>query len=1283
MTDRFGTIPIEPPHSRPAPPSRPGPGVENAGGAGDKDGSGVGGEAATTGPTPTSPPRLGAQRPREPQPGRRPPRNPVGERPTGNSVRDRRKPTPATPGRRKPAATPSGQGKLLLLFLVALLLAGYAALGFFGVPYYFKTILPGSYAAMTGLHLETGEVTFNPFNFHLSLKRLRIHDTDGSEIVGLAALNVDLAPLSLLRNSLVSNSLRIDGLSAEVVRNADGAYNIARLIGQSPGAGPSEIIDFSDLPIVFSLNNIQISNSSLRFTDIPADKRHLLEDIQLELPTFSNFPFQANSYLRPHFSATVNGSPVELTGQAHLGEGGDQATRLSLDLHDFDLATYVGYLPFKPPASFEKGRGDGTIALSFDPTAAKGDQLSFAFDLELKGLDLAGSQQNFSLTAPGAQVNGTFRPVSRTIHLHNLTLREPLLRTFGPSLLATWNRLRNDHLADGSIPFALTVDALLVDNGTVEQLAAAGGGTGAEKPLATWQGVQLSVKEYSTDPTGRAEEFGAFRCTAERGGSATLFTWQGNFTGSQQLAGPLTVIKAESGRLLQVAGAAKDFATRGSVDIKGQLHLRPLAGQEGGPPGELAFQLREAEVVVQDFALLDGKKSLLATPLLRLAPLFWDESGIDFGLAQLQGATARFDYRLPPSLRHLTTGRYRLQGLEFDGRATLATGSADEREIDLTSLSLRAGGLVAAEKGKMGSVELTAALDSGGRLSGKGDISLAPFSLTLQSEFTDLPLATLRWLSGTSSFAGVVGKLSGKGQLSLPGKSFSGELQVAQLSRTGAKSGLLGWESARFEEFNYTATPFHLGIARLLINEAELVVLRQEGQADLLQQLASLFTDLLPKAAAKGGTTGKGGASDRGRAISPLDIQSLALDAGRILLRDQRLSPPWQAELSDFSGELSAIHATAAAKASPFAFSGNLDGSEISLEGEIELFAAAANGNCRLMIDSLPLASFHEQLTPRLDINSGIGEVRLELLARRQDGQRQLNGFVELTNLEPLSPDAASALPLALLTGANDGFRLPFDFRPAPGEESVFIDEMIRQFQGLVLKATVSPLLLASGDFSDLVDREFAEFRPGEFMLSDRGREVTSRFSALLIAHPRVGLQLSGGVDPAVDGQALAEQLLEVELARVQRENERLYKQWQERRTAYYEQRRQQQEAAARSGATGATGSIVESDIPTNLLEEFVPIQPATVAVSQEMLLDLARKRLEVLHQYFTTQLSLPPGQITIVEPTVPAGAAAGVTAGTAPAAADAAAGAAGTGAAGAGTGAGNGVQIKLTTMGG
>lgn len=1135
---------------------------------------------------------------------------------------------PATPPvkKKRPAAKPSppreprkNSGMVWLWLIIPVVVTGiYSLLTYYGIPYYFTEIIPGKVKEKTGFILDPGEISFNPFTFEFAVSSTRVSSEEDVSVVSLKSLTARFAPLSLLRHDFVCNSIIIDTLELDISRDAAGNYNIKKLLGIDEEKVTSEIIDFSDLPFFFSLNNIAVRNSTIRFTDTPTGKKHLIEKIELDLPTFSNIPFQADQYLRPHFSAIINGSPVELTGQAHFGDSGDklQASKLSCQLHDIDLPTYAEYLPFEIPFTFTQGKVNGTIDIMFSSEDKQGDRIIFGFELQVADATLQEKGQKLAVDTPLALINGSIRPISRSLHLSNITLREPRMTSSNGSLAGSVQAFLSKKESPSAIkgvtvpPYGVTIDLLILDNGSLT----IGQPGSAESADTTWKSCQLSLKDYTSMPKKKDAAYGAFRMSAESANGAYL-TWQGSIIGPHAAEGSLHIVKMEADSLLDTIGSGKDLDLTGLVDMKGKLHV----SAEKAPDGDIEYKLSEASVTIQNFALLSEKKQILTTPVAQASPVSLHNGAINFGNILLKDGAASFAHgQLPKALTHFGTARYRLQGIEFDGRISVAMSKNKDDEILFEDITIKANQLDAPDTAKT-NISILGKTSNAAILKAQGNVRLAPFNLSLKSGFSDFPLQeTLNLFVGTQVLPRLTGKLSGKGTVLLPQKSFAGELYATNIVIAGNGGADTSCDKAHIQDINSTAHPFHFGASRSIVDGCTVLLPITRETTDPMLQFAEFLRSHLPS----GDTSGE----KKKITISPVDIQAIDFTNGRLQIIDNRLSPAWQGEATDFSGSITNIHSAASASTSSFTFSGLLDDSQFTISGETDFFQQKQNGHYRLSLDNYPLASFHHQLAQSLDINTGDGEVSLRLENTWQDKELATTALLQLTNVEPLSAAADSALPLALLTGQDNSFSMQIDLtRPAPTGQIALAEAAISQFQTLVVKATVSPLLLASGDFTDLIGNEFAEFRPGEFMLSEKGREALTRYSALLIAHPHIGLEMYGGVDMVIDRQALQQQLEAVEQKRVDLINKKRNEEWEAEKASYEASLQQRQ------SKTGPNGAIVEVDIPKKILIEPTQVQPVPVAVDDAMLLELANKRLNVLQQYFTTQLVLHPDRITVV----------------------------------------------------
>jgi hypothetical protein len=186
--------------------------------------------------------------------------------------------------------------------------------------------------------------------------------------------------------------------------------------------------------------------------------------------------------------------------------------------------------------------------------------------------------------------------------------------------------------------------------------------------------------------------------------------------------------------------------------------------------------------------------------------------------------------------------------------------------------------------------------------------------------------------------------------------------------------------------------------------------------------------------------------------------------------------------------------------------------------------------------------------------------------------------------------------------------------------------------QTLLVKATVSPWLLAGDDFSALQEQRFVLFSAGQSELDTISQDSLRSFVELLAVHPQLGLTLTGLADPIQDRAAILQLIEEKEKTRVARINEQQLQQWEARQQ---EARQQKKQLAAAKTPKPVTqpGKIIEQDIPP-IEARPAPIQPEPVSAPDALLHDLARERAMQVYDYFTTKMGIDSKRISLEEAT-------------------------------------------------
>ncbi len=1122
-----------------------------------------------------------------------------------------------------PAAGRSNKVVFILAAVLVLLPLFYSLGGFWLVPLYMSRALPARLAEKTGMTMSMQAIDFNPFTFKFSVQGLRLQPARPvsaiPEMLAVARIDADLAPLSLLRSDLVSNRLAIEGLDLNIIRSQDKRYNIEEFFRTEKTGSASDIMSFSELPFLFSLNNISIRNSKVTFQDIPAAATHTLDQVELDLPSFSNFPFQADEYIRPRFSAVINGSKIALTGQAALPAGDGQAnleTKLSCRIEALDLPVYFNYLPASLPITLTKGKADGNLQLSFSrATKKEGAKISLHFAGEIAGMEIAGKEKPISAAIPKTTLEGSFFPISRALHINKLSFEKPQFTspaTLDLNTLAVFLPAVGEKAAQKTTS-EVVIDLLQMEDGRLDIPAAK-----KQKQKNAWESLQLSIKDYARNgKTGTsATGGGSFSLSGEKSDSDIAFSWQGRFNERFSPVGRFTLDNLPAAAFFAAIGMAPETVRSGTANLQGILALT----KKTTAPAALVTDLSQAEVTLQGLKLLSGKEQWLDAPTLKLAGFRKKASQVDLGDLRLENGAVTLDSdKLPEIFQSVAAknSKLSLQSLDYSGKITVSGKSAGP--LTLTSVLLQAKSLKGTDKQDMESLLFSAKVNETGLVKAKGAARLAPFHLSLNTGFSGIEARTLLpWFSTLPLLTEARSVISGKGLLSLPDRSFSGQLRLdnAVFNRDGKP--LLNWQSCDLQGLAYSRTPFHLGIALMEIDQPVMNWQRSARETHPAAQFGTFLQGLLP-AQGKTPPQGKGTIS-----ISQLDIQEIRLKNGKVQYSDSRLSPPWSTVIQGLDGTITGLHSHAAKEQSQFTFSGVLNQTPFTVNGSADFFSTDQNGQAAVTISDLPLSTFGKYLPDSLGIDKSAGSFTMN--SSSSWNGKQLTGKTQylFSGLRPVSPEAEAALPLALLRNAEGRVALNVNPVRSLSEGSVpLLQDTLTTFQRQLLKAKVSPLLLASGDYTDLVGNEYADFQPGSFTLTENGHKILSRFSAFLGAHPSVGLRLTGCADRIIDGKAMQKQLEEVEAKRVEQENRRRKAAWQKERDLDLERRRAQQQLDGEQG-------IIEEDLPLQESSAYAPIHPAPVVIDDSMLEDLAMERAARVQALLTEKLALDPARIVV-----------------------------------------------------
>ncbi|SOZ08526.1 DUF748 domain-containing protein [Cupriavidus taiwanensis] len=260
------------------------------------------------------------------------------------------------------AATPRGRLAMRVAGGVAAALAVFGLAGYFGGPPLIKHLVEKQATEALGRKVTLGQAQVRPFELAATLTDLTIYERDGkTPALTLGEVQADTSLASVWHLAPVVDNLHVDRLAVHVVRGADGRMSFAD-VQEKFAALPPKPADAE--PARFSVNNIAVTGSSVRYDDKLLDTTLRVDNLTLTLPFLSNLPHDVEIVTRPTLSAQVNGTPLALDGEV-LPFADSRQTRLNINLDGLEVARMMAFAPTLRDAEVKSGKLDTRLTVAF------------------------------------------------------------------------------------------------------------------------------------------------------------------------------------------------------------------------------------------------------------------------------------------------------------------------------------------------------------------------------------------------------------------------------------------------------------------------------------------------------------------------------------------------------------------------------------------------------------------------------------------------------------------------------------------------------------------------------------------------------------------------------------------------------------------------------------------------------------------------------------------------------------------------------------------------------
>ncbi len=291
------------------------------------------------------------------------------------------------------------------------------AFGFLALPPLVKHF--ATKAASDALHRTVliEELRINPITLSVRIKGLSMSELGStSPFFTVNELYANLEMSSIFRGVSVLKAIKVKAPYIKIVRRDDATYNVDDIL--------AELLKPSDPPAQYSINNIELVDGKIEFEDRPAHAKHSVTDIQLAIPFLSNLPYQTEIFVKPNFSANINGSLINLKGQLKpFGKNHESNIMLALD--HLDLARYFAYIQLPQKLNVPSAILDSNLTISFIQPPSQPPLITLSGNISLKDAVINDSKNNtlarFSLLAVQLQSANLTR---KQIQLKSLSLQK-------------------------------------------------------------------------------------------------------------------------------------------------------------------------------------------------------------------------------------------------------------------------------------------------------------------------------------------------------------------------------------------------------------------------------------------------------------------------------------------------------------------------------------------------------------------------------------------------------------------------------------------------------------------------------------------------------------------------------------------------------------------------------------------------------------------------------------------------------------------------------------------
>ncbi|MBW2467051.1 MAG: DUF748 domain-containing protein [Deltaproteobacteria bacterium] len=1041
--------------------------------------------------------------------------------------------------------------KILIGIAITFLL--YSVIGFIVLPNVLKNTLEKRLSENLKRPVSIKAIQFNPYLLKISVNDFLVKNRDqNDEFVAFDQLFIDLEAISVLKRALVIRTITLSRPRANLTRYEDLTYNFSDI-----GAVPKQKKKTEAKPVLFSLNNIEIKNGSVVFTDEPKDRTHRITNFDIAVPYLSNILHEIEINVKPAFSAIINDTPVKLTGKT-IPFHETRRTVFNIQADKLNIPEYLAYFPSAGDLTLKSGQLDITAVLGFEMQPGNIPALTLNGKFSLHGIDVAEIEGESYLTIPKFDIKLLeAKPLEQNFHLSSITISGPeflLRRRNDGSVLPlaflpeTQKSETPESETDRETSLKLVVDEIVINSGTVHFEDRANN----EPFTTTLDPVEIKISNLSTLEDAQATYNIALQSEAEESvvinGKLSLYPM------ATQLHVALQNLQAPRFRPYYA-----DFITpqvkNGRLDLAADLHY--------SKPDETGI-IQADNISVQLTSLAINNKegaNLLTVPSLSIT-----ESSIDMTdrrivignfsgndselrLVRQQDGTVNLNQLLKPAPQDSKPEAAGaapseewtaiLQKSEINGFSIIFQDNvpSEPTTIIVDKIRLAAADISTIDNMK-GTVDLGLRIDKKSDVSVKGKLGIKPLSAALVPKLAALPVKTLQpYFSDKVNLVISEGVVSADGQLKITSDDsnklsilFQGNAGVADLSSFDPVVGeeFLKWKDLSLTEIDYDSERSALRIREISwLDFYNKIVVFEDGAVNLKAVLKE--TDN-PETTAQ---LGKNASESTGEGEKSLlvEIGTVSLKNGQFDFLDRNITPHYSTSLSEISGTITGLSSQTGVMGE-VNISSRLDQhAPLSISGRINPLSEELFADLVVDFKDIELSPTSPYTGKFIGYTVAKGKLSLDLkyLVEGSKIHGKNEAFLDQFTLGDSvdSPDAISLpinLAISLLKNRKGEITLNVPVKGDLDDPEFSIGGIVfKAIINLIAKAATSPFALLGALIPEGEDLQHLDFTSGSSLIGEEYVKKLETIAKVLYDRPGLKMDIKGGFNAEEERKVLHE----------------------------------------------------------------------------------------------------------------------------------------------------------------